>query len=71
MSPGDFERELSELGLDLDMKDEKPVTPMQQIESARNQWRKAEEFKLEESWTNLNLFDRSQKGRISLDLESE
>ena len=46
------------------------LTPMQQIESARSQWRKKEELKLEESWTSLNLFDRSQKGRISLDLES-
>lgn len=47
------------------------LTPMKQIESARAQWRKKEELRLEESWTSLNLFDRSQKGRISMDLESE
>ena len=46
------------------------MTPMKQIESARAQWRKQEQSHLEESWTSLNMFDRSQRGRISLDLES-
>ncbi len=44
---------------------------MQQIESARSEWRKQQQLHLEESWTSLNLFDRSQKGRISMDLQSE
>ena len=57
--------------LDLEREDEptENLTPMQQIESARNKWRKKETFNLEESWTSLNLFDRLQKGRISMDLE--
>ena len=47
------------------------MTPMRQIETARAQWRKQEQSNLEESWTSLNKFDRSQRGRISLDLESK
>ena len=47
------------------------MTPMRQIETARAQWRKHEQSNLEESWTSLNMFDRSQRGRISLDLESK
>ncbi|ELU03431.1 hypothetical protein CAPTEDRAFT_135076 [Capitella teleta] len=47
------------------------MTPLERIESARSQWRKKQEYNLEESWTSLNLFDRSQKGRISLDLQGD
>ena len=47
------------------------MTPMKQIESARAQWRKEEQSHLEESWTSLNMFDRSQRGRISLDFQSK
>ncbi|KAK2147660.1 hypothetical protein LSH36_543g06017 [Paralvinella palmiformis] len=34
---------------------------MQEIEQKRNEWKRKEQFKLEESWTSLNLFDRLQK----------
>ncbi|KAI0234957.1 hypothetical protein LSAT2_014682 [Lamellibrachia satsuma] len=58
-------------GLD-DVDDEKRhMTPMKQIESARAQWRKEEQSHLEESWTSLNMFDRSQRGRISLDFQKD
>lgn len=57
-------------GRDEDL-EEKPLTPMKQIESARALWRQKEEFKLEESWTSLNLFERSHKGRLSIDNESK
>ena len=43
---------------------------MQQIASARSEWREKQELKLEESWTSLDIFDRHQRGRISVDLES-
>lgn len=42
---------------------------MRQIESARAQWRQKEQLRLEESWTSLNLFERSHKGRLSIDME--
>ena len=44
---------------------------MQQIETARKQWRKKEEEKLEESWGSLKQFNRSQKGRLSIDFGGE
>ena len=50
---------------------DRQMTPMKQIEMARQQWRHLEERNLEKSWTSLDLFDRSQKGRISIDLESK
>jgi hypothetical protein len=54
---------------DLPDEGEEGMTPLERIESARAQWRHKREYNLEESWTSLNLFDRSQKGRISLDLQ--
>ena len=42
---------------------------MKQIESARAQWRQKEQMRLEESWTSLSLFERSHKGRLSMDME--
>lgn len=54
---------------DVDDLEPSGMTPMERIESARAEWRKKQQFNLEESWTSLNLFDRSQKGRISLDLQ--
>ena len=47
------------------------MSRMQQIESARKQWRKKEEMKLEESWSSLNIFNKLHKGRISLDVEDD
>lgn len=44
---------------------------MKQIEANRAQWRKKEEMQLEESWTSLNLFNRSQKGRLSIEIEDD
>ena len=44
---------------------------MNRIESARSQWRRQEQQKLEESWGSLKEFNRSQKGRLSIDLGGE
>ena len=57
---------------DLPDLDVEPVQPrMKQIESARAQWRKQQQNQLEESWTSLNVFDKSHKGRLSMDMEGE
>ena len=56
---------------DIDKEMEVEMSKMAQIESARAQWRKKEEDKLEESWNALSLFDRNQKTRLSLDLEND
>ena len=49
--------------------EEEEEAPMKQIESARSKWRKQADASLEESWSSLNLFDRSHRGRISTDME--
>ena len=43
------------------------VPPMKQIESARSSRRPR--LTLEESWTSLSVFNQTQKGRISLDIQ--
>ena len=56
---------------DIDREIDVELKSMQQIESARAQWRKIEEDRLEESWNALSRFDRNQKTRLSLDLEND
>ncbi len=45
------------------------VSRMQRIESARAAWRNRDQSRLEESWMSLDLFDRLQRGRLSVDLQ--
>ena len=45
--------------------------PMKQMESARLSRRPRRELTLEESWTSLSVFNQTQKGRISLDLQGQ
>ena len=57
-----------------DILDTDSVPPMVQIESARSartKNRELQERRLEESWLSLNLFEKSQKGRLSIDMESK
>jgi len=51
--------------------EEERVPPMKQIESARSSRRPQRQLTLEESWTSLNVFNQTQKGRISLDLQGQ
>ena len=37
----------------------------------RTQWQSHKELSLEESWTSLNLFNKSQMGRISANFNSD
>ena len=53
------------------LEDVDAVPRMKKIESARATWRKQEQNRLEESWSSLNVFERSHKGRLSVDMESE
>ncbi|XP_069124311.1 katanin-interacting protein-like isoform X2 [Argopecten irradians] len=46
-------------------------TPMQKIQQNRAKWRESQKKNLEESWGSLNMFDRHQKGRISMDLDDD
>ncbi|XP_064624370.1 katanin-interacting protein-like isoform X2 [Lineus longissimus] len=46
-------------------------SPMTRIETARQKWRKQHSLSLEESWTSLNLFDKNQRGRISIDMQGD
>ncbi|KAK3091145.1 hypothetical protein FSP39_017488 [Pinctada imbricata] len=46
-------------------------TPMQKIQQNRAKWRDNQKKNLEESWGQLNMFDRHQKGRISMDLDDD
>ncbi|CAH1795086.1 unnamed protein product [Owenia fusiformis] len=50
---------------------EEAESQMKRIENSRNKWRKEEELKLEESWSSLNLFNKSQRGRICLDMQGD
>lgn len=45
------------------------VTPLQKIQQKRGKWRENQKRDLEESWGSLNMFDRHQKGRLSMDLD--
>lgn len=42
---------------------------MQKIKENRSKWRENQKKNLEESWGSLTMFDRQQKGRISMDLD--
>jgi hypothetical protein len=44
---------------------------MQKIKENRSKWRENQKKNLEESWGSLNMFDRQQKGRISMDLDGK
>ncbi|XP_056018588.1 protein KATNIP homolog isoform X4 [Ostrea edulis] len=46
-------------------------TPMKKIQQNRAKWRDSQKKNLEESWGSLNMFDRHQKGRISMDLDDD
>ena len=48
-----------------------PLAKIESARSARTQHIEMQERKLEESWMSLNLFERSHKGRLSIDMESE
>lgn len=50
-------------------KDDGKATPMQKIKENRSKWRENQKKNLEESWGSLTMFDRQQKGRISMDLD--
>lgn len=52
-----------------DGKDGDSATPMKKIQQNRAKWRDSQKKNLEESWGSLNMFDRHQKGRISMDLD--
>ncbi|GFO38442.1 protein kiaa0556 [Plakobranchus ocellatus] len=43
------------------------LTPMKKIEKSRAKWRKKEED-LEESWGSLSFFNKSHRGRVSIDM---
>ena len=47
------------------------ISKMKRIESARATWRLKEQNKLEESWMSLDMFERHQRGRLSVDLQGE
>ena len=47
------------------------VPPMKHIESTRLSRRPKRELSLEESWTSLSVFNHTQKGRISIDLQGQ
>ncbi|CAC5379019.1 JBTS26 [Mytilus coruscus] len=52
-------------------KDDGKATPMQKIKENRSKWRENQKKNLEESWGSLTMFDRQQKGRISMDLDDD
>ncbi|XP_078316471.1 katanin-interacting protein-like isoform X4 [Crassostrea virginica] len=54
-----------------DGKDGDSATPMKKIQQNRAKWRDSQKKNLEESWGSLNMFDRHQKGRISMDLDDD
>lgn len=62
---------VSDEEFDIDKEVDIELSRMQQIESARKQWRQKEEKKLEESWSSLSIFNKLHKGRISLDVEDD
>lgn len=48
---------------------ERVGSPVRNRENARAKWNLKREKSLEESWLSLTLFNRFQKGRLSIDLE--
>ncbi|KAH3873709.1 hypothetical protein DPMN_036945 [Dreissena polymorpha] len=46
-------------------------TPMQRIEKNRSKWRENPGMNLEESWGSLTQFNKSQRGRLSLDMDDD
>ncbi|XP_052071709.1 katanin-interacting protein-like [Mytilus californianus] len=52
-------------------KEDGKATPMQKIKENRSKWRENQKKNLEESWGSLTMFDRQQKGRISMDLDDD
>lgn len=52
-----------------EVKESDSATPMKKIQQNRAKWRDSQKKNLEESWGSLNMFDRHQKGRISMDLD--
>ena len=60
-----------DLALDLRSSDDTglSLSKMKKIESARSAWRQKEQSKLEESWMSLDMFERHQRGRLSMDLQ--
>lgn len=52
-------------------KESDSATPMKKIQQNRAKWRDSQKKNLEESWGSLNMFDRHQKGRISMDLDDD
>lgn len=69
--PASDQQQQDDLEFDIDAEVEVEMKNMARIESARAQWRRKEEDRLEESWSALSLFDRNQKTRLSLDLEND
>ncbi|XP_013381133.1 protein KIAA0556 isoform X4 [Lingula anatina] len=56
----------------IDSDDEPPMKKIEQKrENHRNKMKHLKEFSLEESWTSLDLFSKSHKGRISVDFEGD
>ena len=47
------------------------MTPMQQIQKKRSKWRTKQAEDLEDTWGSLNLFNKSHRGRLSLDMAGE
>nr|XP_034314743.1 protein KIAA0556 isoform X5 [Crassostrea gigas] len=54
-----------------EVKESDSATPMKKIQQNRAKWRDSQKKNLEESWGSLNMFDRHQKGRISMDLDDD
>ncbi|KAL4239443.1 hypothetical protein ACF0H5_000258 [Mactra antiquata] len=46
-------------------------TPMQRIQKNRSKWRENPSMNLEESWGSLSQFNKSQRGRLSLDMNDD
>ncbi|KAK7112200.1 hypothetical protein V1264_011687 [Littorina saxatilis] len=47
------------------------VTPMQQIQKKRAQWRGKKQEDLEDEWGSLSFFNKSHRGRLSLDMADD
>ncbi|KAK6170887.1 hypothetical protein SNE40_019176 [Patella caerulea] len=47
------------------------TSPMERIERNRSRWREAKNSNLEESWGSLSFFNRSQRGRLSVDMADD
>ncbi|KAL8620866.1 hypothetical protein ACOMHN_047037 [Nucella lapillus] len=47
------------------------VTPMQQIENKRSKWRSRQAENQEDTWGSLSFFNKSHRGRLSLDMADD